>query len=65
MHVGQRCGLPFLDDEQKVEVLTRMAVRMVFKEALGASAPGPVLDELMGVFFEVTYPTPPIPRGRS
>ena len=52
---------PFYDDEDKIEVLTRIKVRPKFTGALGTSkVDAPLLKKMAAVFFSITYPTPPV-----
>ncbi|KAI1176613.1 hypothetical protein F4777DRAFT_265816 [Nemania sp. FL0916] len=55
-------GLPhsFLDDEEKIELLTRIRVKPMFRDALADSVEASLLQELEDVMFETTYPTPPM-----
>jgi hypothetical protein len=48
------------DDDEVIELLTRVEVRSRFAEVLSGRVAEMVLRDLEKVFFEVTYPTPPI-----
>lgn len=50
----------FLKDEEKIEILTRVLVKKKFKEVLAGKVETGLLDQLHSVFFDLTYPTPPI-----
>ncbi|GAP84655.1 hypothetical protein SAMD00023353_1101920 [Rosellinia necatrix] len=60
--VGGIRGLPFpsLDDDQKTELLTRVMVKPMFREALGDGIGAVLLQKLEDVMFKISYPTPPI-----
>ncbi|KAI3334202.1 hypothetical protein F4824DRAFT_502281 [Ustulina deusta] len=55
-------GLPyhFIDDAEKTELLTRIMVKPMFREALADSVATHLLPILEDVFFKTSYPTPPI-----
>ncbi len=51
---------PFTD-EDKVEILTRVAVRTMFKSTLKwRELEDDLVDDLQNVLFDLAYPTPPI-----
>ncbi|KAI8630451.1 hypothetical protein F5Y19DRAFT_474233 [Xylariaceae sp. FL1651] len=51
---------PFLDDDEEVEILTRVMVKPKFRGALSTSVEPDLLQKLERVLFEISYPTPPI-----
>jgi hypothetical protein len=51
---------PFLGDEEKIELLTRVLVKKKFKKAMADKVEAGLLGQLHSVFFDLTYPTPPI-----
>lgn len=55
-------GLPynFIPEEQKVELLARVMVRPLFREALVDSVEASLLSKLENVMFSTSYPTPPM-----
>ncbi|KAI1429150.1 hypothetical protein F5Y12DRAFT_539827 [Xylaria sp. FL1777] len=55
-------GLPFrfIDDEEKTELLTRLMVKLLFREALADSVAANLLPILEDVLFKTSYPTPPM-----
>ncbi|KAI1350871.1 hypothetical protein F5Y01DRAFT_325780 [Xylaria sp. FL0043] len=55
-------GLPFhfMDDDQKTELLTRVAVRKMFREVLAGIVADDLLPVLEDVLFKISYPTPPM-----
>ncbi|KAI0505967.1 hypothetical protein F5B22DRAFT_489533 [Xylaria bambusicola] len=55
-------GLPyrFIPDDQKIELLTRIMVRPLFREVLADKVEASLLPRLEDVFFRISFPTPPI-----
>ncbi|KAI0451067.1 hypothetical protein F5B21DRAFT_488478 [Xylaria acuta] len=51
---------PFIDDDQKTELLTRVMVKPKFQAALAGKVEVGLLRELENVLFKTSYPTPPI-----
>jgi hypothetical protein len=52
-------GNLILDEDEKIELLTRMMVRSRFMEVLNGKLEKGLLEQLKNVFFEVVYLTPP------
>jgi hypothetical protein len=52
-------GNLILEEDEKIELLTRMMVRSRFMEVLNGKLEKGLLEQLKNVFFEVAYPTPP------
>ncbi|KAI1394499.1 hypothetical protein F4819DRAFT_507580 [Hypoxylon fuscum] len=50
----------FFDDDEKVEILTRVMARPLFQGALKDKMKASLLGKFEKVLFEVAYPTPPI-----
>ncbi|TGJ82138.1 hypothetical protein E0Z10_g6641 [Xylaria hypoxylon] len=55
-------GLPyhFIPNDQKMELLTRLMVKLMFHEALADSVEADLLPTLEDVLFKISYPTPPM-----
>ncbi|KAJ8127860.1 hypothetical protein O1611_g5776 [Lasiodiplodia mahajangana] len=51
---------PFMSDEQKMELLTRVMVKPKFREVLAGSVRAGLLRKLEDVIFKTSYPTPPM-----
>ncbi|RYC54612.1 hypothetical protein CHU98_g11597 [Xylaria longipes] len=51
---------PFIDDDQKIELLTRVMVKPKFRAALVGRVEAGLLQELEDILFKTSYPTPPI-----
>lgn len=51
---------PFLPDDQKLELLTRVMARPKFQEVLSGSVDARFLPNLEEAIFKTSYPTPPI-----
>ncbi|KAJ2985272.1 hypothetical protein NUW58_g5626 [Xylaria curta] len=51
---------PFIDDDQKIELLTRVMAKPMFREALEGTVEATMLDKLEDVIFKTSYPSPPI-----
>ena len=61
LHRGTGFDNSFYDDEDKIEVLTRIKVRPKFKGVIGTTKmDAPLLKRMATVFFDITYPTPPV-----
>ncbi|KAI0540544.1 hypothetical protein GGR58DRAFT_460921 [Xylaria digitata] len=60
--LSQIRGLPlnFIPNEQKMEILTRLMVKPMFREALADTVPADLLPKLEDIFFKTSYPTPPM-----
>ncbi|KAI1109281.1 hypothetical protein F5Y14DRAFT_433123 [Nemania sp. NC0429] len=60
--LGRVKGLPypFLHDDQKMELLTRVMARPKFQAALSDSIDAGLLRDLEDAIFKTAYPTPPI-----
>ncbi|KAL7958320.1 hypothetical protein V8C34DRAFT_283028 [Trichoderma compactum] len=52
--------LPFASEEEYSELMVRVHVRSNFQVAMGGKAEDGLLRELEGVFFRLTFPTPPL-----
>lgn len=50
--------LPYIDDELRLELMTRVRVKPKFRAALSGEFEHDVLNELEDVFFGLTFPTP-------
>ena len=51
----------FLNDGERIELLTRTMVQETFEEALeGRILDAEILWELKNIFFHYAYPTPPL-----
>lgn len=59
-HRADAFDSPFYDDEDKIELLTRIKVRPKFKQAIGSKLETRLLKKMEAVFFDFTYPTPPV-----
>lgn len=63
LHREMECTGNFFDEGERIELLTRMIVREEFMDAFVGNDETelgrPLLEELKGVLFEITYPTPP------
>jgi len=55
----QELGNLILEEDEKIELLTRIMVRSRFMEVLNGKLEKGLLEQLKNVFFEVVYPTPP------
>ncbi|GAW21062.1 hypothetical protein ANO14919_105750 [Xylariales sp. No.14919] len=55
-------GLPFhfITNDQKTELLTRLMVKPMFRQALDNSVEADLLSRLENVLFKISYPTPPM-----
>ncbi|KAK7740414.1 hypothetical protein SLS62_011131 [Diatrype stigma] len=51
---------PFYDEAVKVELLTRICVRPKFRRAIGDEVGPGLLKKMEAVFFDFTYPAPPV-----
>lgn len=61
LHLETGFDNPFYDEEDTIEVLTRVRARPKFREAIGAGkVDGPLLKKMATAFFDFTYPTPPV-----
>lgn len=60
--LGRVKGLPypFLPDDLKMELLTRVMVRPKFQEVFSGSVDARLLRNLEDAIFKTSYPTPPI-----
>jgi hypothetical protein len=56
---NQELGNLILEDDEKIELLTRVMVRSRFMEVLIGKLERSLLERLRNVFFEIVYPTPP------
>ena len=56
---NQELGNLILEDDEKIELLTRVMVRSRFMEVLNGKLERSLLELLRNVFFEIVYPTPP------
>lgn len=48
----------FFEDNEKIELLTKIMVRSKFIEALSGKLEQSLLKDLKSVFFEILYPAP-------
>lgn len=51
---------PLYDDAMKIELLTRICVRPNFRRAIGDKVEPGLLKKMEAVFFDFTYPAPPV-----
>ncbi|KAI0474503.1 hypothetical protein F4859DRAFT_483418 [Xylaria cf. heliscus] len=51
---------PYMDHDEKVELLTRVMAKPKFKAALAGKVEASLLQDLEDVMFKMSYPTPPI-----
>ncbi|KAK4449868.1 hypothetical protein QBC34DRAFT_83855 [Podospora aff. communis PSN243] len=58
-------ALAFLEDDNRIELLTRALVRADFVSALEGKVERPLLLKLENVMFNLAYPTPPREEHRS
>jgi hypothetical protein len=62
-HVHRVIDNPDLEEEDKIELVTRMRVRARFRDVLRDEIDASLLAELEEVFFDLTFPTPPMSRS--
>ncbi len=48
-----------IDNDEKLELMTRIFVRSRFMDVLGGKLERDLLEGLKTVFFDIVYPTPP------
>ncbi|KAI1756377.1 hypothetical protein F4782DRAFT_538078 [Xylaria castorea] len=51
---------PFINNDEKIELLTRVMVKPKFQAVLSGRVEAGLLQALEGVLFKMSYPTPPI-----
>lgn len=59
---GSYCDLldlPYLDEDQNLELAVRIRIRSKFQAAMAGKAEESILRELEDIFFRLTFPTPP------
>jgi hypothetical protein len=57
--------MAFLEDDNRIELLTRALVRVDFVSALEGKVERPLLHQLENVMFDLAYPTPPRDQHHS
>lgn len=62
-YVHRVIDTPDLEEEDKIELVTRMCVKAKFRDVLRDEIDASLLTELEEVFFDLTFPTPPMSRS--